>query len=85
MILGSNPRSNKNEIYWFFYIYIFKNSKIKLKKMPKNSHKHFDVEYDMSQMIKISHKHFDMEYDMKINTNFMIQFIVCNVSYKNKN
>jgi hypothetical protein len=26
-----------------------------------------------------------MEYDMKINTNFMIQFIVCNVSYKNKN
>jgi hypothetical protein len=53
--------------------------------MTKNSHKHFDVEYDMSQMIKNSHKHFDMEYDMKINTNFMIQFIVCNVSYKNKN
>jgi len=72
--------------YIDFSTYIFSIFLKNIKKlMPKNSHKHFDVEYDMSQMIKNNHKHFDMEYDMKINMNFMFQFIYCNVSYKNKN
>jgi len=39
--------------------------------VTKYSHKHFDVEYDVSHMIKNNHKHFDMEYDRKINMNFM--------------
>ncbi len=45
--------------------------------MIKNNYKHFDVNYDISDVTKNNHKCFDLEYNMKINYRIHISICFC--------